>query len=252
MERKTVTGYAVAAALFAVIGAALIFGLRGYDFLGYGFWGLAVVSLVLCALSLLHGKHEKAEKKLKKVVFLCVFAFLIILAVTEIIIVSDAKTTAEGETYAVVLGAGVNGETPSAILSWRVRAAAEYLKEHPETVCIASGGQGPGEDVTEASCIRNELIKAGIGQERILLEERAGNTRENLEYSKEIMDGLSGGKPYTAAIVTSDFHLCRAKTFAYRLGLDTAGVSAKTKLPVLAVSNYFREAFAVWYLMIKS
>jgi len=251
MERKIVTRYALAALLFAVVGAVFVFGLRGYGFLGYGFWGLAAVALALGALSLLHDKHEKTEKKLKKIVFLCVFAFFIVLAVTEIIIVSDAKTTAEGETYAVLLGAGVNGEMPSATLSWRIGAAADYLKEHPETTCIVTGGQGPGENITEAACMYRELTRAGIAPERIVPEERATNTRENMIYSKEIMDELSGGKPYTAAIVTSDFHLCRAKTIAYRLGLDAAGVSAKTRLPVLAVSSYFREAVAVWYLMIS-
>ena len=246
MESKTVKKYLITAAAFAVIGAFFCFVMSGYGFLGYGFFAAAAVTLLLFATAAVFVKKEKTERTVRKFIFWCVFAFCIALAVTEVIIASDAKTTASDEDYVVVLGAGVYGEAPSKPLRWRIEAAAEFLSEHPYAVCIASGGQGEGENITEAECIYRELTALGIDGERIIKEEKSASTRENIEFSREIMDELSGGKGYSCAIVTNDFHLCRAKMLAYRAGLEVAGISAKTRYPVLAVNYYFREAFGLW------
>ena len=44
----------------------------------------------------------------------------------------------------------VNGRVPSDSLERRIRKAEQYLKSHPMTKVIVSGGQGKGEDITEA------------------------------------------------------------------------------------------------------
>ncbi len=247
--KSTRKKYVITAAALIVIGAVLAFALKGYSFLSYAFFAAALVAVILFVTSFLHEKNEEAETTIKKVLFFLVFTFCLILAITEVIIISDNKTSAAGEQYAVVLGAGVNGETPSHILDYRIDAAAEYLEKYPETVCIVSGSRGPGEDITEAECMYRELTARGIDGGRIIMEDRSHNTEENIRNSMEIMEELSGGEDYSFAIVTSDFHLCRARTIAFRLGEEASGVSAATKLPALAASNYFREAFGVWKLM---
>ena len=94
-------------------------------------------------------------------------------------------------------------------------------------------------------------MKGGIDPSRLYKEENSTSTEENLAFSVGIIDELSGGKPYSAAILSSDFHLCRAKTMAYDMGIEANGVSAKTEYPVLRVNYYFREAFAMWWMLIS-
>ena len=67
----------------------------------------------------------------------------------------------------VVLGAGVYGTRPSASLRSRMEAALGYLNEHPTVSAILSGGQGPGEDITEAEAMRRYFTEHGIQQDRL-------------------------------------------------------------------------------------
>ena len=73
-------------------------------------------------------------------------------------------------------------------LRQRIDAAADYLIAHPDAIAIVSGGMGPGEDVTEAACMAHSLVSAGIDSGRILLEDQATSTSENLRFSMELMD----------------------------------------------------------------
>ena len=126
----------------------------------------------------------------------------------------------------IVLGCQVRGTAPSRLLSYRIEAAAAYLKANPETVAILSGGRGGGENISEAACMYRGLTDRGIDPARLYPEEQAANTLENLRYSKEIMEreGLQG----PVALVSSDVHICRAETMAEDLGLQAYGLAAKT------------------------
>ena len=56
-----------------------------------------------------------------------------------------AATRTPPDTAAVVvLGCKVNGTTPSLMLTKRLETAKRYLDEHPDKVCIVSGGRGAG------------------------------------------------------------------------------------------------------------
>lgn len=146
----------------------------------------------------------------------------------------------------IVLGAGVNGETPSLILRSRVTKAAEYLRAHPETPAILSGGQGPGEEISEAECMRRELTRQGIPESRLHLEEKSTSTAENFACSRELLRELDLD-PATAriAVITSDFHVFRASMIARRVGLTTFSVPARTDWVLLNANYYVREFFAL-------
>ena len=68
------------------------------------------------------------------------------------------------------------------------RQAAAYLSAHPDVICIVSGGQGPGEKITEAACMRRLLLDAGIPGTRIWLEPKASDTAENLANSLALIE----------------------------------------------------------------
>lgn len=137
----------------------------------------------------------------------------------------------EGLDYLIVLGARVNEDgAPSLSLQHRIHAAAEYSKENPNTILIASGGKGSDEPFSEAECIRRELIAAGVDEKRILLEDQSTSTAENLRFSKALMRSPDA----SVGIVTNNFHVYRAVRHARHEGLTNAhGIAAAYIGPTL-------------------
>lgn len=144
--------------------------------------------------------------------------------------------------YLIVLGARVRGETLSLSLKARLDVACEYLKENPETKAVLSGGQGEGEDISEAEAMRRYLVEQGIDEERLYLENQSRDTTENLKYSFEIIDGEK--EDASVIVVTNRFHVLRSKMIAKDLGKEVSGIGART-LQFLIPTYYLREFFAV-------
>jgi uncharacterized SAM-binding protein YcdF (DUF218 family) len=140
----------------------------------------------------------------------------------------------------------VKGEVPSLALQYRIDAAADYMKKNKDTIAIASGGQGPGEEITEAEAIKRGLLSHGIPNNRILLEDQSTDTVENIRFSRKLIpEYLEEG-----LVVTNDFHLYRAKSIAKDQGLNIQGLPAET--PAVAIpKSYGREYLAItkYYLV---
>ena len=151
------------------------------------------------------------------------------------------KPLADGSyEYAIILGAKVNGETPSLTLRYRLEEALTYAEAHPDVKFILSGGQGPDEDIAEGEAMRRFLTERGVQEERLLLETESTSTYENLLYSKELLpDDVNA-----VTIITSDFHLARARMIADSLDLETDALPAKTPPSVEAKHNV-RERLAL-------
>jgi uncharacterized SAM-binding protein YcdF (DUF218 family) len=148
--------------------------------------------------------------------------------------------------YLIVLGARVKGTVPSLAFASRINAAADYLKENSNTIVIASGGQGPGEDISEAESIKRELVKTGISETRIILEAQSTDTYENINFSKKLIpeDAKLG------LVVTNNFHIYRAVSIARDYVLEVQGLPAKT--PWMAViKSYTREYLAITKYYLK-
>lgn len=144
-----------------------------------------------------------------------------------------------GADYVIVLGAHVRGTTITKALRYRLDAAYGYLTENQETKVIVSGGQGKGEDISEAKAMHDYLVKRGISEDRILMEDKSTNTNENLLYSKKLL-----GKADSVVVVTNRFHLYRAKKLASKqLDKKVMGLGAETGT-VLFINYYVREVFA--------
>ena len=60
------------------------------------------------------------------------------------------RTPEPGADYLILLGAKVNGTSPSLAFSWRITSAIDYLKANPDTVAVVTGGQGADEGRAEA------------------------------------------------------------------------------------------------------
>jgi uncharacterized SAM-binding protein YcdF (DUF218 family) len=131
-------------------------------------------------------------------------------------------------------------------LKARIEAAADYLHDNPQTVAIASGGQGKGENISEAVSIKSELIKRGIEEERIILEDKSTSTYENIAFSKKLIPENAD----KGLVVTNDFHVYRAKMIAGDYGLDAEGLPGETPAQAL-VKSYAREYLAITKYYLK-
>ena len=220
-------------AILALAGAFLFFCLPGYKFAGLALMGLSALIPVY---------HLLRHDFLRRVLTALLALGFVVLSITGGTIARSAEGNAETEAdYLIVLGCQVRGTEPSRMLRQRLDAALEYLNDHPDATAIVSGGMGPGEDITEAECMADYLTAAGIDPARILLEDAATSTMENLRFALELMEPNS-----TAAIVSNEFHLYRAGQMAQSLGLEPHLIPASTEYPLLLGSYFLREIFAIW------
>lgn len=172
---------------------------------------------------------------------LFVAAMLVLVMVEIIIIRYGAAPPSAGADYVLVLGCQVKGTNPSYALTKRLDAAYDYLMDNPDTQVILSGGQGPGEDITEAHAMAEYLKKKGFPESRMLLEDKSQNTDENIRYSMKLMESPEA----SVVLVTNHFHVFRGVGVAEKQGLSNVeGLGAPTKWYTVP-NQYVREAFAV-------
>ncbi|HHV09746.1 MAG TPA: YdcF family protein [Clostridiales bacterium] len=209
-----------------------------------GFWIFAGLGLLLlgCILKYMLNHNIKLPSILNYIVTAAVAIGLCIFILVEGTIIYYSNQDAEaGADYAIVLGAQVRGTTITKSLKKRLDTALEYLEDNPQTQVIVSGGQGPGEDITEAEAMRIYLEEGGIAPERIIKEESSTNTAENIRYSKLLMEGEAPD----LVIVTNGFHVFRAISIARKQGLPQAQGLAAPSDQILTLNYYIREAAGV-------
>lgn len=174
---------------------------------------------------------------LKLLIFLCV-VFLLILILILIYGGSEYKKFSE---YILILGAKIIDEnTPCKTLEKRLLCAVKYLKHFQESKVIVSGGKGIDEPASEAYTMKKFLIRNGIKEERILIEDMATNTFENMKNTKRILKNVD-----KIIIVTSKYHLFRAKILARRVGFKKVYLIGSETFYDKVWKDFFREIIAV-------
>ena len=160
-------------------------------------------------------------------------------------VLSSSFESKEKSNVAIVLGCIVNGDKPGIFLKGRINAAYKYLNENPNAIAILSGGQGNGENISEAQCMFNTLTEMGIDESRLLIEDKSTSTSENLKFSKALLEE-NGIETKKVTIITNDFHEYRASEFAKNNGLKALRYPSKTPwngyMPFAT-----REIFAIIY-----
>ncbi len=232
----------------ALMGLALVLIPNGMRFTGYLFLSILVVWELGLFLRR-RADRSRAWKACERVFLAGLALGVVTLACIEAAVVfrGEADNSAIPVDAVIVLGAGVNGETPSAALWSRIRAAEDYLQKHPEVPVVLSGGQGPGESISEAEAMRRALWGGDEAENaRFLLEDRSANTAQNFAFSKALLEeyGLDT-ETATVAVVTNDFHCFRAHMIAQKQGLNIIDVPAELPWWWLTANYYLREAFAV-------
>lgn len=245
------TCFWILAAFLLLLGAAVYFLIPGYSFTGLVLAGFGLLTVCYRLIHLLAAHGLTAAKFLHLVLTSCVCLGLLAALVTGTVICCAGLGSAETACdYVVVLGCGVNGTEPSLSLQNRIDAAYAYLTAHPGAVCIVSGGQGDGEDITEAACMKRELTRMGISPDRIWEEDRSTSTMENLEFSLAVIEANTGSRPASIGIISAEYHLYRAGLMAKSLGVSPVGIPAKTTWFTLWANYQMREIVAVWAYLI--
>ena len=229
--------------IFLLLACFFRFALIGYQTIVLLFGGMAVFTL-------LWGYAPRAW--MRKVLAGCLALGVLCIGAVEVPIIAASAGDDPADTeYVIVLGAGLRGSVPSRILHDRLVTAEQWLTDQPDSKAILSGGQGPDEDISEAQCMYLWLVDRGIARERLLKEDKSTSTRENFQYSAEVLRKADGGAlPAQVAVISNEFHLCRAEYWAEDVGVQMLGVPAKTSLPVLRLNYFLRESAAMARLWI--
>ena len=211
-----------------------------------------------------------------KAVLVCVLVVgLLIFGACEVMVLSGFGTSAPpGADYLIVLGAQVRPDGPSVVLRYRLDAAADYLRNNEGTRCIVTGGRGRNEHISEGEGMKQYLVGLGIGEDRIIVEDQAVNTIQNIQFSKALIladsgesalaDGTGGGESgkggagsggagsdpaagsevsMPVAVVTNNFHVARAVRLARKQGFTNVSAVSAPSDPLYLPNNMFREFF---------
>jgi hypothetical protein len=136
----------------------------------------------------------------------------------------------------VVLGAGLetNGTVKPKLVG-RLHQALRLARAYPAAPIILTGGNQKG-GVTESYAMRQWLLRHGVSEKRLHLEDLAKDTVGNALYSATILDKL---KVTDVTVVTSVSHMRRGLAdleeacLAKGLHLHYANLAAATEEPIL-------------------
>ena len=159
--------------VFLIAGVVFYVCVSGCSFLGIVFCGIASICIVDNLLSI--WKDRKAFRIAKNAWNILVIGITVAAIVTVIPILRGPTEVKSRSDFCIVLGAGVKGTEPSEILQDRIDQAYAYLTKNPDVICIATGGKGNDENISEAQCIYDHLTAMGIDGNRIWMERVKGN-----------------------------------------------------------------------------
>lgn len=153
--------------------------------------------------------------------------------------------------YIIILGAKMKKDgTLTNLLKERVDRAISFGKLQKEKtgkdiIYVPSGGKGKDEPIAEAIAMKNYLIKNGVEEKNILIEDKSTNSYQNIKFSNEKI--IEQGKNAEIAFSTTNYHVFRAGIIASRQNLKFEGIGAKTKT-YFWINAFVREFIATLFI----
>ena len=241
---KILFGLGITLTLASLLSALAIFGLT------FGTVFIMAVGMFIAFFGLTYAKVSDAKIDrllLRSRLFLLGVLLLGVISfvwIETLVLQAARPDSVVNAKYAVVLGAGLRGDQPSQTLKNRLDKGVEYLRENPEAKIVAAGGVGAAATLSEAEVMKRYLTAQGIDEKRILLEDKSTTTDENLKFTKELIIAREGMPIHAITVITSDYHLYRAKQIAGKYYPQVQGLAAKSA-PLLKINYAIREYFAV-------
>ena len=166
------------------------------------------------------------RRRLRLLLLAAVLPLALVAAANAVVLLSARGHTAGSlddvphAQAALVLGAQVNPDgTPSAMLAYRIEAAAELYRAGKVDKLLLSGDHG-GWAYDEVGTMRRELLARGIPARDLFTDHAGFDTWDSAQRARRVFGVES------AIVVTQRFHLGRALYAAQRAGLDATGYAA--------------------------
>jgi len=144
----------------------------------------------------------------------------------------------------IIFGAAVwGGNRPSPVLRERINKGYEMWQKQFVKKLVLTGGGSPNE-MTEADVAKNELIKYGMKENSLIIENSSNSTIEQIFF---LRDKLYRRQKWNSVVLISDnFHLLRVKEIADFNGIKNYTVSTDTPLSAEGKLVYcIKEVFAI-------
>lgn len=177
---------------------------------------------------------------LKLICLLLALGLVCYLALETVVLWSAHSDVSDQPGAMVILGAQLKDDGPSLFLQRRLETALEYLADHPDTLVVVSGGQGPDEPGTEASGMEAFLRSHGFAG-TVWKEEQSHNTKENLKNSKTLLAQRGYDVSDGVILVSNDFHLARCRLLGSRFGYKVSTLAADSDHLWHKLYNFLRE-----------
>lgn len=153
----------------------------------------------------------------------------------------------------VVLGAAHYDGRPSPVLKARLDHAVRLYERGVAPVIIMTGGQAPGDTVSEAVVSRRYAIRQGVPAGAILTERGGMTTLESMRAVARLMRGRNMN---TAVLVSDPFHMLRLKLLARRVGFT--GYTSPTRTSPISRNreeerkHLIRESFSLPFALLQA
>lgn len=166
--------------------------------------------------------------------------FNIIVIYAILIIFSAYSLNNDDADYLILLGSGLNRDKETITLTKRVNRAALYLSRNPGCKVVVSGGITGSNTVSEAQVMKRMLTDRHVHQNRIIIEDQAKDTKQNILYSSRLID-----KNKKTVVCSSDYHILRARLLAMKNGFHPKSICAQSSLLELLVHLPLEEIFII-------
>lgn len=167
------------------------------------------------------------KKRIIKIFIIeCLVIFVFVFLINFVVIRKTSKyinsnINYNNYNYVIVLGAKVEGNTPSLMLKDRLDKVLEIYKTNNNIKIIVSGDSQNPNIYDEVSVMRNYLIQNGVEEDSIISDNYGISTYDSIVRMKNII------KNEKIIIVTQKYHLYRSTYIAKELDIDAYGVSAR-------------------------
>lgn len=125
----------------------------------------------------------------------------------------------------------------------RTLYALRAYREHPFRTIITSGRGFSKSAPTMAGAMRDFLVSNGVPAGIIRVEDRAGSTRENALFVKDVLPPSPG----TIVLMTSDYHMFRARRTFEKAGIH---VVPRPLPDVLKRSNHLEYRWVTFWTLV--
>lgn len=153
------------------------------------------------------------------------------------VVIWGARDMARPADAIVVLGAAQYAGRPSPVLKARLDHAVELWKRGLASKLVLTGGRGTGDTISEAAVGRRYVMKAGVADSVILLENEGRTTSASVRAVADIMEKQ---RLEQAILVSDPFHMLRLQILARRYGVES--VTSPTRSSPISANRI--EAFA--------